>query len=88
MGFFARKASPLDTEPECPGPVDVATSLAKWGMLDAELADKEGIDGICPVFTEDLRPACQRASDEIRAVELSPSEGHALTSAWWGSTQP
>lgn len=62
--------------------------LAEWGVLDAELAGKAGIDGICPVFTEDLRPACQRASDEIRTVELSPSEERALTSAWWGSRQP
>lgn len=62
--------------------------LAEWGVLDAELAEKTGIDGICPVFTEDLRPACQRASDEIRTVELSPSEERALTSAWWGSRQP
>lgn len=60
--------------------------LAEWGVLDSELTNKARIDGICPVFTEDLQAFCQKASDEIRAVELSPSEERELTATWWDSS--
>lgn len=56
--------------------------LVEWGIYDAEIANKEYTDGICPEYEETLRSACQEAFNYIRSVELSPAEERAVTASW------